>query len=232
MRHFPRRGKSSGTGEPLSRRLRSRAGAWKLALRSLHLNRNTTPMHICIFGAGAVGSHFAVRLALAGHDVSCVMRGPHLASREGKRPDLARRRCQLQRQGEGVRQSGRSRPTGPCHQHAEGDRRCQSCNRPAAAAPRRHAGGVRAERDSLVVRYRANCRSSRRRPISPFSIPTAVYAPRFPKERIIGGVIFSSNEVVAPGVVANLSPERNMLLVGECDDRAKRTHRAAARRAQ
>jgi len=32
-------------------------------------------MRICIFGAGAVGSHFAVRLAQAGHDVSCVMRG-------------------------------------------------------------------------------------------------------------------------------------------------------------
>src|SRR5205814_13558 len=35
-------------------------------------------MRICVFGAGAVGSHFAVRLALAGHDVSCVMRGGHL----------------------------------------------------------------------------------------------------------------------------------------------------------
>src|ERR1700738_5637038 len=35
-------------------------------------------MRICIFGAGAVGSHFAVRLALAGHEASCVMRGPHL----------------------------------------------------------------------------------------------------------------------------------------------------------
>jgi len=40
-----------------------------------------------------------------------------------------------------------------------------------------------------------------------------------PKERIIGGVVFSSNEVVAPGVVANLSPDRNRLLIGECDDR-------------
>jgi 2-dehydropantoate 2-reductase len=40
-----------------------------------------------------------------------------------------------------------------------------------------------------------------------------------PMRRIIGGVIFSSNEVVAPGVVANLSPERNILSVGECDDR-------------
>ena len=32
-------------------------------------------MRICIFGAGAVGSHFAVRLKLAGHDVCCVCAG-------------------------------------------------------------------------------------------------------------------------------------------------------------
>src|SRR6266700_5784136 len=41
-------------------------------------------MRICIFGAGAVGSHFAVRLALAGHEVSCVMRGPHLEAVKAK----------------------------------------------------------------------------------------------------------------------------------------------------
>ena len=41
-------------------------------------------MRICIFGAGAVGSHLAVRLALAGHDVSCVMRGPHLEAVKAK----------------------------------------------------------------------------------------------------------------------------------------------------
>src|SRR6202165_5057170 len=41
-------------------------------------------MRICILGAGAVGSHFAVRLALSGHDVSCVMRGPHLAAVKSK----------------------------------------------------------------------------------------------------------------------------------------------------
>ena len=39
------------------------------------------------------------------------------------------------------------------------------------------------------------------------------------QQRIVGGVIFSSNEIVAPGLVVNDSPERNMLLVGECDDR-------------
>jgi len=40
-----------------------------------------------------------------------------------------------------------------------------------------------------------------------------------PMQRIIGGVIFSSNEVVAPGIAANLSPDRNVLQIGECDDR-------------
>jgi 2-dehydropantoate 2-reductase len=39
------------------------------------------------------------------------------------------------------------------------------------------------------------------------------------QQRIIGGVIFSSNEIVEPGVVVNDSPHRNMLIVGECDDR-------------
>src|SRR3979490_1844183 len=41
-------------------------------------------MRICVFGAGAVGSHLAVRLALSGHDVACVMRGPHLQAVKAK----------------------------------------------------------------------------------------------------------------------------------------------------
>ena len=32
-------------------------------------------------------------------------------------------------------------------------------------------------------------------------------------------MIFSSNEVVAPGIVENLTPDRNILQVGKCDDR-------------
>lgn len=35
-------------------------------------------MRICIFGAGAIGGYLAVELALAGHAVSVVARGPHL----------------------------------------------------------------------------------------------------------------------------------------------------------
>src|ERR1700730_16491522 len=65
-------------------RLRYPASLWKLVFQSPHLQQDPSPMRICIFGAGAVGSHFAVRLALSGHDVSCVMRGPHLAAVKSK----------------------------------------------------------------------------------------------------------------------------------------------------
>jgi len=37
-------------------------------------------MKICVFGAGAVGGHFAARLHKGGGDVSVVARGAHLAA--------------------------------------------------------------------------------------------------------------------------------------------------------
>ncbi len=37
-------------------------------------------MKICVVGAGAIGGYMAVRLADAGHDVSVIARGPHLAA--------------------------------------------------------------------------------------------------------------------------------------------------------
>src|SRR6476646_7481696 len=124
-------------------------------------------MRICIFGAGAVGSHFAVRLALAGHDVCCVMRGPHL---------------------EAVKAKGLTLRVGD----AEFSARVKASDDPAAFAP----------------------------PDLAFLDPGGGLRAAVSRDRIIGGVIFSSNEVLEPGIVENLSPDRNMLLVGECDDRA------------
>ena len=37
-------------------------------------------MRVCVVGAGAIGGYMAVRLAHAGHDVSVIARGPHLAA--------------------------------------------------------------------------------------------------------------------------------------------------------
>jgi 2-dehydropantoate 2-reductase len=176
-------------------------------------------MRICIFGAGAVGSHFAVRLALAGHDVSCVMRGPHL---------------------EATRANGLTLRVGG----AEFPARVNASDDPAALGAQDvvistlKANGLGALvaglppllRDDTAIVFAQNgipwwydIGLSADQPPPPdlgFLDPGGKLRSAVAKERIIGGVIFSSNEIVAPGIVVNDSPERNMLLVGECDDRA------------
>jgi 2-dehydropantoate 2-reductase len=176
-------------------------------------------MRICIFGAGAVGSHFAVRLALAGHEVSCVMRGAHLAA---------------------VKTNGLTLRVGD----AEFNARVKASDDPAALGPQDlvistlKATGVASLARGLKpllggdtpvifaqngIPWWYDIGLPAAHPVPPdlsFLDPGGALRAAVPKERIIGGVIFSSNEVIEPGVVANLSPERNMLLIGECDDRA------------
>ena len=41
---------------------------------------NPSPLRVSVVGAGAIGGYLAVRLARAGHDVSVIARGPHLAA--------------------------------------------------------------------------------------------------------------------------------------------------------
>jgi 2-dehydropantoate 2-reductase len=175
-------------------------------------------MRICIFGSGAVGSHFAVRLALAGHDVCCVMRGPHL---------------------EAVKANGLTLRVGD----AEFSARVTASDDPAALGPQdlvistlkatglsSLATGLRPLlRDDTAIVFAQNgipwwydIGLPPDHPPPPdlgFLDPGGALRAAVAPERIIGGVIFSSNEITAPGVVANLSPDRNMLLVGECDDR-------------
>jgi 2-dehydropantoate 2-reductase len=184
-----------------------------------HPSGNTIPMRICIFGAGAVGSHFAVRLALAGHDVSCVMRGAHL---------------------EAVKAKGLTLRVGD----AEFSAKVRASDDPAALGPQDlvistlkanglsslAAGVAPLLRDDTAVVFAQNgipwwydIGLPADHPPPPdlgFLDPDGRLRAAIPKQRIVGGVIFSSNETVAPGIVVNDSPERNMLLVGECDDRA------------
>src|SRR5229473_3228210 len=181
-------------------------------------HRNIHPMRICIFGAGAVGSHFAVRLALSGHDVSCVMRGPHLEATKARGLTLR------------VGDAGFSA-------------RVKASDDPATLGPQDFvistlkANGLSSLvtglppllGDDTAVVFAQNgipwwydIGLAPDHPPPPdlgFLDPGGRLRAAFSKDRIIGGVIFSSNEVVEPGIVVNLSPDRNMLLVGECDDR-------------
>ena len=172
-------------------------------------------MRICIFGAGAVGGHFAVRLALAGHEVSCVMRGPHL---------------------EAVKANGLALRVGDVEFAAD----IKASDDPAALGPQDvvistlKATGVGTLatglapllRDDTAVVLAQNgipwwydIGLSKDHPPPPnlsFLDPGGRLRAAIPKARIIGGVIFSSNEVIAPGRVAKSlarsqhAPDRRM----------------------
>src|SRR6476659_2749297 len=189
-------------------------GNWRLGAPS---QQEHLPMRICIFGAGAVGSHIAVRLALAGHDVSCVMRGPHLAS--VKANGLTLRVGDAEFKGK-VRASDNPADLGP--------QDVVISTLKATGVGALAAGLQPLLRDDTAVVFAQNgipwwydIGLPAKHPPTPdlaFLDPGGKLRAAIPKARIVGGVVFSSNEVLAPGVVANLSPERNRLLIGECDD--------------
>ena len=175
-------------------------------------------MRICVFGAGAVGSHFAVRLALAGHDVSCVMRGAHL--------DAVKANGLTLRVGDAEFKAGIRASDDPA---ALGPQDVVICTLKATGLPSLATSVQPLLGDDTAVVFAQNgipwwydIGLSAKHPPVPdlaFLDPGGRLRAAIPKERIVGGVVFSSNEIIAPGVAANLSPERNRLLIGECDDR-------------
>lgn len=185
-------------------------------------------MRICIFGAGAVGSHLAVRLARAGHEVSCVMRGPHLEAVRSQGLKLRVGDAELCAK---VQASGDPAQLGPqdvviSTLKATGLQGLVPCLKPLL----REDTAIVFAQNGIPWWYDIGLPP--RHPAPPdlaFLDPGGRLRAAVSRERIIGGVIFSSNEVVAPGVVQNLSPDRNRLVVGECDDRA--TERIARLRA-
>ncbi len=176
-------------------------------------------MRICIFGAGAVGSHFAVRLARAGHDVACVMRGAHLQAVKAKGLTLRVGETEVTAK---VRASDDPAELGPQ------DLVISTLKATGVASLAEGLRPLMGEATPVVfaqngIPWWYDIDLPRNHPSPPdlsFLDGGGRLRAAIPKQRIIGGVIFSSNEVVAPGVVENLSPERNRLLLGECDDRA------------
>jgi 2-dehydropantoate 2-reductase len=175
-------------------------------------------MRICIFGAGAVGGHFAVRLALAGHEVSCVMRGPHLEAVKAKGLSL--------RVGD-VKFTADIKASDDPGELGAQDIVISTLKATGVGALATGLAPLLRDDTAVVLAQNGipwwyDIGLSADHPPPPnlgFLDPGGRLRAAIPKARIIGGVIFSSNEVIAPGVVANLSPDRNMLLVGECDDR-------------
>lgn len=182
-------------------------------------------MRICIFGVGAVGSHFAVRLAEAGHDVSCVMRGPHLAAAR----DMG---LTLKAAGESV--TARVRASDDPATLGAQDVVISTLKANALSGLADGVAPLLTGDTAIVfaqngIPWWYNIGLPADHPSTPsldFLDPAGKLRSLLPQERIVGGVIFSSNEIVEPGVVVNDSPERNMLIVGDCDDRQSERIRA------
>ena len=168
-------------------------------------------MQICVYGAGAVGGHIAARLAASGNDVSVVARGQHLKA---------------------IRESGLKL--------LRGDEtivsRVSASDKTADLGPQ----------DFVLVTLKANALEAFAGACAPLLGPrTAVafvqngipwwYAREIERldpggklaravaaERILGGVAYSANDVVEPGVVRNHVPNSNMIVVGEASNENSR----------
>lgn len=173
-------------------------------------------MKICVYGAGAVGGHFAAQLAAAGNDVAVVARGAHLAAirRDGMTLLKGERRIVGR-----VRASDQPGEIGPVDCVLVTLKATGLAALAAGAAPLLgkdtavafvqngipwwYAQGLGAARPSPPDLSRLDAGGALARAIAP--------------ERVVGAVVYSANAVVAPGVVRNNAPQRNVLVLGEPD---------------
>jgi 2-dehydropantoate 2-reductase len=163
---------------------------------------------LCVFGAGAVGGHIAAKLAAAGHEVSVVARGAHLAAMHERGIKLL-----------------------------HGERTI--VGRVRAAASARELG----PQEAVFVTLKANLLGAFAEQCAPLlGHETAVIfvqngipwwyderlerldpggrlAAAIERERVLGGVAYSANELLEPAVIENHVPGNNMLVIGRPDRR-------------
>jgi 2-dehydropantoate 2-reductase len=168
---------------------------------------------VCVYGAGAAGGHFAVRLAASGHDVSVVARGPHLAAIQEHGLSL--------RIGAEVINARLAASDDPSRFGPQ-DLVIVAVKATALAAVADQIGPlVRSDSHVLFPQngmtwwYRHGL--PRNLP-NPPDIPIFALADRFLRRmranQVVGGLIYSANEVEAPGVVKNDSPGDDRLEIG------------------
>jgi 2-dehydropantoate 2-reductase len=169
-------------------------------------------MRIHIFGAGAIGGFLAVRLSLGGHAVSVTARGAQLAA--------------IQRDGLRLETDGETavvRPQAGPDAAAFGVQdlvivAVKSTSLGAAAAQLGPLVGPRTQvvfaQNGIPWWYPLHLPAAHPPlPALPvFALGSALLALMRP-EQVVPGVVYSANEVVAPGVVRNNSPGRNGLEV-------------------
>ena len=174
-------------------------------------------MKVCVFGAGAVGGHIAAKLAAGGHEVSVIARGAHLeAMRDkgislvhGERTISARVRALPDASSLGLQDFVFvTLKANALHDFA------------AAAAPLvgRDTGVVFGQ-NGIPWWYGIGLSPKRPKPPDLAKLdPNGKLKGLLRPDQVIGGVVYSANEVREPGVIVNNVPGNNMIVVGRADD--------------
>jgi 2-dehydropantoate 2-reductase len=167
-------------------------------------------VRICIYGAGASGGHFAVRLAEAGHAVSIVARGDHLAA--------VRERGLTLRRGQEEHVATVAASDIPAD---FGVQDCVLVTVKATALGAIAAGLAPLIGPRTIVVFAQNGMpwwyphgleaTFPTPPDLPIFHLAAAFFSLLRRDQVIGGMIYSANAVVAPGVIVNASPGRNRL---------------------
>jgi 2-dehydropantoate 2-reductase len=167
-----------------------------------------------VFGAGAVGGHLAAKLSAAGNDVSVIARGAHLDAMRATGVTLLHGEQTIRGR---VRAAERSSELGPQ------DFVLVTLKANLLPAFARDAAPLLGPDTAVAfvqngIPWWYGQSLSRKLPDFSRLDPGGELARAVSPERVIGGVVFSANEVDAPGVIRNLVPGRNMLVLGEADD--------------
>src|SRR3954469_24807930 len=163
-------------------------------------------MKLCIFGAGAVGGHIAAKLAAAGNDVSVIARGAHLEAIKTRGLKLLHGEQTIVGR---VRAAANARELGPQ------DAVLVTLKANLLSAFAEQCAPLLA-RDTAVVFVQNGIPwwyDARLKRLDPGGLLAKAIAP----ERIVGGVAYSANEIVEPGVVENHVPGNNMIVIGRPD---------------
>lgn len=163
-------------------------------------------MKLCVFGAGAVGGHIATKLAAAGNDVSVVARGTHLEAMRARGLKLLHGEQTILGK---VRAAAHARELGP--QDAVFVT-LKANLLPAFAEQCSSLLG----RDTAVIFVQNGIPwwyDARLTRLDPGGKLAAAVAP----ERVVGGVAYSANEIIEPGVIENHVPGNNMIVIGRPD---------------
>jgi 2-dehydropantoate 2-reductase len=175
-------------------------------------------MRICVFGAGAVGGHLAAKLAAAGHEVSAFMRGAQLAA-------VRERGLVLLHGNEKIcgklKASDHTAELGPQEAVIVTMKANVLPTAASALAPLLGADTpVVFAQNGIPWWYATGLPADKpKAPDLSALDPGGILKKTIAPGRILGGVIYSANDVVEPGVVLNHTPGNNMLVIGECDDR-------------